>query len=321
MSNLHPYAATLAARAERNKNLSTRVPFRKLLGGFGYKRRTERALAEITEALESCGLRTEISPVTDLDETIVLTLATSPSPPTAPDPIWSSGQGDLADIAEKALQATVAIFTEDGLGAGFIIHPDGLVVTGRHVIDENRYSLRQVKVGLVDDRLFDGFVFCSHRQLDFALIWLLADGPFPTIPIADPQKIRPAQTALAIGSPNGLHKTVSRGIISNPRQRINGIEWIQTDTAIYHGNSGGPLLTQHGVIGINLWGHAEAANARFALPLDYLRVDLDLALKNGRDKCLNARYCPGCGFTDYKKPVWYCRNCGVQFVTETEPQG
>ncbi len=320
MSNdVHPYAAQLAARVGRNKNNSTRVTFRKLLNGFGYKRRTERAIEIMTEHLAQCGLASEFDRSVNLDDVILVSLVEPiPSRQTSPLPAsWPTDQIDLADLAERALAGTVSIFTEDGLGAGFIAHPAGLVVTARHVVAEGNYSLRSVKVGMVDDRLFDGVVFASHRQLDFALIWLLDDGPFPTIPIADAKKVRLAQTTLAIGSPNGLHKTVSRGIVANPRQLLRGIEWIQTDAAIHHGNSGGPLVTHDGVVGINLWGLTDAAAARFALPLDYIQADIDQAIKHGKQKCLAGRYCPACGFIEYKNPSWYCRNCGIQFA-ETE---
>lgn len=318
---IHPYAAQLAARVERNKSNSTRVTFRKLLNGFGYKRRTDRAIEIMIEHLVQCGLTGDFNKSLDLDDAVLLSLIEPPSRPTSSAVSWPSGQPDLADLAEQALAATVSIFTEDGLGAGFVVHPAGLVVTARHVVQEGNYSLRLVKVGLVDDRLFEGAVFTSHRQLDFALIWMLDDGPFPTIPIADAKKVRPAQTTLAIGSPNGLHKTVSRGIVANPRQLLRGIEWIQTDAAIHHGNSGGPLVTQDGVVGINLWGLSDAAAARFALPLDYIQSDIEQAIKLGKKKCLESRYCPACGFTDYKRPTWYCRNCGIQFIESEPDQG
>lgn len=320
MNDMHPYVAGLAARIARNKSSSAKIKFRKLLDGFGYKRRTDRAVEIIEKELSTCGLVGSFSKDLGLDENVTITLI-NPTPPNnlpAPDSIWASGQAAITEIAEKALEATVAIFTEDGLGAGFIVHPDGLIVTGRHVVAEGPYSLRMVKVGLMDDKLLDGVVFASHRQLDYAMIWLLDNGPFPILPIADTQVLKAAQTTLAVGSPNGFHKTVSRGIISNPRQKVNGIEWIQTDTAIFHGNSGGPLLTQEGAVGISLWGQEGVDAARFALPLGYIRADIQQAIQFGKKKCLNAGYCPACGYTDYKKPAWYCRNCGAQWTTDQE---
>lgn len=323
MNDIHPYAAGLVARVARNKSSTAKIKFRKLLDGFGYKRRTDRAIEIIETELSACGLAGDFGKDLGLDEFVTVTLVNlSTSRLLNQDPVWISGQAALTDIAEKALEATVAIFIEDGLGAGFIVHPDGLVVTGRHVVEEGPYSLRLVKVGLMDDKLLDGVVFASHRQLDYALIWLLEDGPFPVLPVAKSQTLRAAQTTLAIGSPNGFHKTVSRGIVSNPRQRDRGIEWIQTDTAIFHGNSGGPLLTQEGAVGISLWGHEGVDAARFALPIDYIQIDIQQAIQYGKKKCLSARYCQACGHTDYKKPVWYCRNCGIEWPTnQLDPQG
>ena len=167
-------------------------------------------------------------------------------------------------------------------------------------------------------RVMDGIVFRSHRQLDFALLWLLADGPFPFLPFGNPQNLRHAQTVLAIGAPAGLSKTVTKGIVSNPKQLFRLIECIQTDAAIDQGNSGGPLVGQDGVIGITLWGLGNVDSAKFVVPIDYLIEDIVEAVRKGRKACLDAVYCPACGYSDDGSPVWYCQNCGVEFEKESE---
>jgi S1-C subfamily serine protease len=320
MPDIHPYAAELAESIRRRSNQRTNVKFRTVLQGFGFQRRTPAIVSDIKAWLNDCGLVADFSVdyPAGLDERVTITLA---APAAAPPPMQplppkqaQPAMLDLSDIAESALAATVEVFTESGAGSGFIVHADGLVVTGRHVVEEDGYSLRSVKVRLANGQVADAIVFRSHRQLDFALLWLLTNGPFPTVTIGNPQKLRAAQTVLAIGSPSGLSKTVTRGIVSNPQQKFNRVECIQTDASIDHGNSGGPLVSQDGVVGINLWGLGNLDSGKFAVPIDYLTEDIADALRYGRDKCLKATYCPACGFLDYGQATWYCRNCGVQWT-------
>lgn len=319
MSELHPYAAELAEALRRRSNKRLNIKFRTLLSKFGYRRRTPAIVTELQEHLNRCGLISDFSTDTpySLDERVRVSFIDQPEPKPVEESRHATSaviSTDLMDIAEYALSSTVEVLTESGSGSGFIVHPDGLVITGRHVVNEDGYSLRKVQIRLSDDRTFDGIVFRSHRQLDFALIWLLADGPFPVLKIGDPQALRYAQTVLAVGAPSGLRKTVTRGIISNPKQDFRLIECIQTDASIDHGNSGGPLVSQDGVVGITLWGLGDVDSAKFAVPIDYLTEDIQEAVRQKTENCLKATYCPACGFNDYGSPTWYCRNCGAQFT-------
>ena len=324
MRDVHPYAAQLTDTIRRRKNQQINIKFRSLLQGFGYRRRTAGIIDEIHGHLNDCSLIYDFdsSVPYSLDDRVSIALAVTEA--TTPLRLEKKPPArviipDLADIAEMAIAATVEIMTENGFGSGFLIHPDGLVVTGRHVVQEDGYSLRTVKVKLADDRVVDGIVFRSHRQLDFALLWLLADGPFPVLPLENPQNLRHAQTVLAIGAPSGLSKTVTKGIVSNPRQLWQLIECIQTDAAIDHGNSGGPLVGSEGVVGITLWGLDDIDSAKFVVPIDYLIEDIVDAVRKGRKACLESPYCVACGYNDDGRPVWYCRNCGVEFEKESKP--
>jgi serine protease Do len=262
-----------------------------------------------------------------LDERV--TVAFAEPVPTSPvkQPTKFKSPTESLDPVSRAVAATVEVFTESGTGSGFIIHPNGLVVTGRHIVEENGVALRVVKVRVfpekANEQIVNGVVFCSHRHLDFALVWLLAEGPFPALPMGDPQELRHAQTVLAIGCPAGMSNVVSRGIVSNPDAHFRRVECIQTDTAIDHGNSGGPLVTEKGeVVGINLWGIGSFDAAKFAVPIDYLTDDIEKALQSGQNKCLKATCCPLCGYAHYDGSTWYCHNCGAQFVMDNqEPDG
>ncbi len=212
------------------------------------------------------------------------------------------------------------VFTERGVGSGFIVQPAGLVVTAQHVVEHDGQVQRHVKVrlnaGTINDVVLDGTVFRAHRQLDFALLWLEEGGPFPWLPLGTPKSLRFAQTVLAIGCPSGLSNTVSAGIVSNPAQRYRQIECIQTNADIDHGNSGGPLIAEGGVVGINVWGLGNISAAKFAIPIDYLTEDLHTAAQLGRTACLQATFCPACGHNDQHGGLWFCRNCGFQFPSE-----
>ena len=122
----------------------------------------------------------------------------------------------------------------------------------------------------------------------------------------------------AIGCPAGLPTTVSKGIIANPCVNYNSVECIQSDAAIDHGNSGGPLITEHGdVVGINLWGIGNYDAAKFSLPIDYILDDIRMAFSFGKKRSLRVLFCPSCGYTDYSTMTnWYCKNCGYQFRSE-----
>ena len=225
------------------------------------------------------------------------------------------------DVVETALAATIEVRTQEGLGSGFLVDQRGLAVTARHVVDESGRSAREVavRVFLGDGQVRDtsAVVFNSHRYLDYALLWLTEPGPYRSLELGNPAKLRHTEVVFALGSPSGLSKTVSRGIVSNPRAIMGGIEYIQTDAAISGGNSGGPLIDRAGnVIGINVMGlRSEGGSvdaAHFAVPLDYLWSDITAAWDRGKDACLASSYCRGCGHTEYAAPTWYCRTCGLE---------
>ena len=222
---------------------------------------------------------------TGKDSTAVLRRRKTPEEPTRVAP----------NFAERALTATVEIKAGRSLGTGFILSEEGLAVTARHVIDGTGSSGASVQVRLFanqpGERMTSAIVFFAHPSLDYALLWLDAPGPYPTLAVGEPKALRYTDVVFALGSPCGLSNTVSRGVISNPHAILQGIEYIQTDAAISEGNSGGPLIDEHGrVVGINLMGLASSLGdidaAHFALPLDYLLDDVNDALRRGREKCI-----------------------------------
>ena len=322
MTNIHPYTEELLSRAKLNRQPIVNLKLRTLLKGFGYYRRNESVISKVTSYLKAGHLDSDftIDNPPSLDSRIILKLSYPIEIDQKAIDLENKKETDilsrtsLSDIAEKTVAATVEIITEEGkLGSGFIVNKEGLVVTARHVVNnEDFFSHRKVKIRLTDGNILDGTVFRSHRQLDFALIWIEGNKSYPTITLGNANSLRFGQTLLAVGSPSGFSKTVSSGVVSNPAQSYNNIECIQTDTSIDHGNSGGPLVSEEGVVGIAVWGWGNVASAKFAIPINYLTEDIKLSVEKGRNKCLKAKYCVVCGFTDFELPTWYCKNCGIK---------
>lgn len=158
------------------------------------------------------------------------------------------------------------------LGTGFIISPDGYVLTNHHVID----GADTVRIKLSDRREFTAKVVGSDEQSDVALLKIDAKG-LPVMRIGDSATLKPGQWVVAIGSPFGLDHSVTAGIVSavgraNPAADQRYVPFIQTDVAINRGNSGGPLLDTRGqVVGINSQIFSNSGGymgVSFAIPID-----------------------------------------------------
>ena len=138
-----------------------------------------------------------------------------------------------------------------GLGSGVIVDARGYVLTNNHVVD----GADRLRVRLADDREFEAEVVGTDPKTDLAVVRIDADGLVPAL-TAESDRLRVGQWVMAVGSPFGLSKTVTAGIVSATGRGGMGItdygDFIQTDAAINQGNSGGPLIDLQGrVIGIN----------------------------------------------------------------------
>ncbi len=137
-----------------------------------------------------------------------------------------------------------------GEGSGFIISPDGYILTNAHVVDHADH----VTVGLTDRREFKAKVVGSDRQSDIALLKIDAKD-LPTVKLGDSRSAQVGEWVVAIGSPYGFENSVSAGIVSAKSRSLpdsSYVPFIQTDVAVNPGNSGGPLFDLSGrVIGIN----------------------------------------------------------------------
>ena len=161
-------------------------------------------------------------------------------------------------------------FESRSLGSGFIISPEGYILTNAHVVD----SADEVTVRLSDKREFKARVVGADRRTDLALIKIEASG-LPTVRMGDPNRLKVGEWVVAIGSPFGFDSTVTAGIVSAKGRSLpqeNFVPFIQTDVAINPGNSGGPLFNMRGeVVGINSQIYSRTGGfmgLSFAIPID-----------------------------------------------------
>ncbi len=166
--------------------------------------------------------------------------------------------------------------TRRGVGSGFIVSPDGYILTNAHVVED----ADQVTVRLTDRREFKAKVVGADKRSDVALLKIEAT-EMPVVPIGDASKIKPGEWVVAIGSPFGFENTVTAGIVSAVKRSLQDetlVPFIQTDVAINPGNSGGPLFNLKGeVIGINSQIYSRTGGfmgLSFAIPID---VAMDVA--------------------------------------------
>ena len=178
-----------------------------------------------------------------------------------------------------------------GGGSGFIVHPDGLVLTNKHVVFDPD---AEYTIITSDGKEYSGKVVSRDPINDIAVVKITATG-LPSVRLGNSSKLELGQTVLAIGNALGLFSnTVSRGIVSGLSRKISaslgqggqmehlrGV--LQTDVAINQGNSGGPLIDLNGeVVGINTAIIYGAQNIGFSIPINWAKQDLEDIIKHGR---------------------------------------
>ena len=159
---------------------------------------------------------------------------------------------------------------ERGIGSGFIISPDGYILTNAHVVD----GVKEVHVKLTDRREFTAKVVGTDPKTDVALIKIDAAN-LPTVRIGSARNVEVGQWVVAMGSPFGFENSLTAGVVSAKSRSLPGdgyVPFIQTDVAVNPGNSGGPLFDMNGnVIGINSQIYSRSGGymgISFAIPID-----------------------------------------------------
>jgi S1-C subfamily serine protease len=179
-------------------------------------------------------------------------------------------------------------FEVRGAGSGFVLTPDGYILTNNHVVEK----ARQLEASLPDGRAFRAEVVGTDPMTDLAVVRVQGNfgGQFPAVQLGDSERLRVGQLAIAIGNPHGLQTTVTAGVISalgrtlpapNGRRLIENV--IQTDAPLNPGNSGGPLVDSRGrVIGVNTAIAPGAQGICFAIPINTGRWVAGLLIREGR---------------------------------------
>ena len=198
-----------------------------------------------------------------------------------------------ASLLKKIDPSVVTIQHEMGLGSGYIISPDGYILTNGHVVsmmernsEDPREIAKFITVVMSDEKSYKGKVIGHCLDPDVALVKIEPENPLIAIELGDSDLVKAGQRVYAYGSPGGLKRTLTAGILSNIERTDIGTftRVFQTDAPINPGNSGGPLLNEKGeVIGMNTYGGG-GEGIGFAIPINVVKVLREHFLKYGRFK-------------------------------------
>ena len=185
---------------------------------------------------------------------------------------------DLGSLVERFGEAVVQVSTPAGLGSGFFIHPDGYLLTNFHVIErETRIAVTRYlreEGGLRKENFDDVEIVALNPAADLALLRVRAGAHarFEHVFLGDGRRLSAGDPVFAIGSPLGLERTVTQGIVSTTARAFEGMAVIQTTAQINPGNSGGPLFSLRGeVVGVINMKISMAEGLGFAIPVSVAR--------------------------------------------------
>ncbi len=222
---------------------------------------------------------------------IVSAVPASPSPVVA-DPMLQPGfyqnsspadrENTVRELVSEYGAAVVQVRTPAGLGSGFIINPDGFLITNFHVIEgETQISVEvyyQTGGQLVRRAYKQVQIVALNKFADLALLRIVdRDAPkFPSVTLGEADSMAVGDHVFAIGSPLGLERTVTEGILSTKTRELEGELYLQTTAQINPGNSGGPLFNMRGeVVGVTNMKITFGEGLGFAIPVESVKYFLN----------------------------------------------
>ena len=199
--------------------------------------------------------------------------ATSAKPPP---------ERSVREFVDQLGESVVQVRTPSGLGSGFIINDEGFLITNFHVIEgETQISVEvfQQKNGELDRRSYKQVkIIAINKFQDIALLKIEdKDAPrFSRVSLGDSELLAVGERVFAIGSPLGLERTVTEGIVSTKTRQMQGDLYLQTTAQINPGNSGGPLFNLRGeVVGITNMKITFGEGLGFAIPIEAVKFFLN----------------------------------------------
>ncbi|MET3857028.1 MULTISPECIES: DegQ family serine endoprotease [unclassified Rhizobium] len=245
------------------------------------------APAEIGGTLASGG---SFAPIVDADKPAVVTVTTTMKATDASDQQSPMDEQFRQFFEQQGIPFPHQAPKNEGgqhamaLGSGFIISPDGVIVTNNHVID----NAMDIKVTLDDGTELPAKLVGTDPKSDIAVLKIQAPKPLATVAWGDSDKLKLGDQILAIGNPFGIGTTVTAGIVSARGRDLHSgpyDDFIQIDAPINHGNSGGPLVDRDGhVVGINTAIYSPnggSVGVGFAIPSDEAKMIVAKLQKDG----------------------------------------
>lgn len=233
-----------------------------------------------------------ISPKAPAKEEFTTTVASAQTPAVAPVVAPSSGfyhtgnksggEKNVRDLVNQLGEAVVQVRTPGGLGSGFFINEDGFLITNFHVIEgETQISIEvyHQKNDQLERKTYKQVrIVAMNKFSDLALLQIQDKdaGKFKFIRIGSADALSVGERVFAIGSPLGLERTVTEGILSTKTRQMGGDLYLQTTAQINPGNSGGPLFNLSGeVVGVTNMKITFGEGLGFAIPAEVVRYFLD----------------------------------------------
>lgn len=188
-----------------------------------------------------------------------------------------TSQGDFSDIISEVIQGVVSIGTDTSAGTGFVVAPDGYIITNNHVVQDARF----IRVLSYNGTVYTAHLVGSDSRADIAV--LRVNTTLHPLELSDSNTVAIGEKVIAIGNPLGLSFSVTEGIVSAVhREGPNGLDaYIQTDVTLNPGNSGGPLINRQGkVVGVNNFKIGDAEGLGFAIESNFVRESMEHIVAN-----------------------------------------